>query len=55
MADNSGQVSVPGVPSELIEWIRRQAEAELTSKAQIMRKLLVAAWKVERDRGERAA
>jgi hypothetical protein len=53
MADNA-QVSVPGVPAELVAWIRQQAEAELTSKAQIMRRLLVAAWKAERD-GKRAA
>jgi hypothetical protein len=55
MSDNSGQISVPGLPREIHEWLREQAEAELTSRAQVVRRLIVAEWRRARDRGERAA
>jgi hypothetical protein len=55
MAENSGQISVPGLPSEIREWLRRRAEEEMTSRAQIVRKLVAEAWRQARDRGERAA
>jgi hypothetical protein len=54
MSDNSGQISVPGLPLEIREWLRQRAEEELTSRAQIVRKLVAEAWRQARD-GERAA
>jgi hypothetical protein len=33
MSDNSGQISVPGLPREIRAWLREPAEAELTSQA----------------------
>ena len=55
MADNSGQISVPGLPLEIREWLRECAEAQMTSRAAIVRRLVAQAWKAERDGGKRAA
>jgi hypothetical protein len=49
-----GSVSVPGLPREIRDWLRQRAEEELTSQAQIVRKLVAEAWRQSRD-GERAA
>jgi hypothetical protein len=55
MADNCEQISIPGLPREIGEWLRRRAAEEMTSRAQIVRKLVAEAWRQARDRGERAA
>jgi hypothetical protein len=53
---NDGCVSVPGLPREIREWLRERAQEELTSQAQIVRRLIAAAWRQSRDSGgERAA
>jgi hypothetical protein len=52
---DQGSVSVPGLPREIREWIRQEAERELTSQAAVIRRLVAAAWKAQRDGGERAA
>jgi hypothetical protein len=54
MSDTSGQISVPGLPREIRAWLRERAEAELTSQAQIVRKLVAEAWRQAPD-DERAA
>jgi hypothetical protein len=54
MSDNSGQLSVPGLPREIREWLRERAEAELTSQAQIVRALVAQAWRQARDSGRAA-
>jgi hypothetical protein len=51
--NNSGQITVPGLPRELCEWLRERAAAEMTSRAAIVRRLVAQAWRAER--GERAA
>jgi hypothetical protein len=51
---NGETVSVPGLPREICDWLRRQAEEELTSRAAIVRRLVAEAWRQARD-GERAA
>jgi hypothetical protein len=53
MKNSEGAVSVP-LPAELREWLRQRAERELTSQAQIVRRLVAEAWRQARD-GERAA
>ena len=52
-SESSVSVSVP-LPREIREWLREQAEVELTSQAQIVRRLVAAEWRRARD-GERAA
>jgi hypothetical protein len=54
MAENS-QITVPGLPREIVQWLRERAAAEMTSRAAIVRKLVAEAWKQARDSGERAA
>jgi hypothetical protein len=49
---NEGCVSVQ-LPAELREWLRQRAEEELTSQAQIVRRLVALAWRQARD-AERA-
>jgi hypothetical protein len=53
--DNREQISIPGLPAEVVAWLQEQATEELTSRAAVVRRLVVAAWKRARDRGERAA
>jgi hypothetical protein len=55
MAENSGQITIPGLPAEMIEWLERCAADQMTSRAAIVRRLVAQAWKRARDRGERAA
>jgi hypothetical protein len=54
MKNSESSVSVP-LPAELRDFVREEAERELTSQAQVVRKLVAQAWKARRDRGERAA
>jgi hypothetical protein len=49
--NSEGSVSVP-LPAELRAWLRQRAEEELTSQAQIVRRLLARAWREARDNGE---
>jgi hypothetical protein len=54
MAENCEQITVPGLPREICEWLRECAAAQMTSRAAIVRRLVAQAWKQARDR-ERAA
>jgi hypothetical protein len=51
---NAETVSVP-LPVELRDFVREQAEREDRSQAAVIRRLVAAAWRQARDRGERAA
>jgi hypothetical protein len=54
MKNSEGSVSVP-LPAELRDFVREQAEREDRSQAAVIRRLVAAAWKAQRDGGERAA
>ena len=54
MKNSEGAVSVP-LPAELRDFVRQQAEREERSVAQVIRRLVAAAWKAERDGGKQAA
>ena len=53
MKNSEGAVSVP-LPAELRDFVREEAERELTSQAQVVRRLVAQAWKAARD-GKQAA
>jgi hypothetical protein len=55
MAEQTGQITVPGIPREICEWLRECAQAQMTSRAAIVRRLVAQAWKAERERGKQAA